>query len=49
LAQVSGSSNLPFEEEVSLDSFYLENWSFSQDVKVILKTVVKMISDKSAV
>ena len=49
LAQVSGSSNLPFEEEVSLDSFYLENWSFFQDIKIILKTVVKMLSDKSAV
>ena len=49
LAQVSGSSNLPFEEEVFLDSFYLENWSFFQDIKIILKTVVKMLSDKSAV
>ena len=49
LAQVSGSSNLPFEEEVFLDSFYLENWSFFQDIKIILKTVIKMLSDKSAV
>ena len=49
LAQVSGSSDLPFEEEVALDSFYIENWSFSQDLKIILKTVAKMFFDRSAV
>src|SRR3989338_2128074 len=26
LAQVSGSSDLPFEQEVALDTFYVENW-----------------------
>jgi len=50
LAQVSGSSDLPFEEEVALDTFYIENWSLWMDVKIILKTALKMISrDKSAV
>ncbi|MEK7195031.1 MAG: sugar transferase [Patescibacteria group bacterium] len=50
LAQVSGSSNLPFEEEVALDTFYIENWSLWMDMKVILKTVLKMVSkDRSAV
>ncbi len=49
LAQVSGSSDLPFEEEVALDSFYIENWSLAQDIKIILKTFIKMISDRSAV
>src|SRR4030043_606202 len=27
LAQASGASDLPFEEEVVLDTFYIENWS----------------------
>lgn len=49
LAQVSGSSDLPFEEEVALDSFYIENWSLSQDLKILLKTALKMIFDRSAV
>ena len=49
LAQVSGSSNLPFEEEVALDSFYIENWSLVQDIKILLKTGVKMLLDRSAV
>lgn len=49
LAQVSGSSDLPFEEEVALDSFYVENWSLIQDIKVILRTIIKMFTDRSAV
>ena len=49
LAQVSGSSDLPFEEEVALDSFYLENWSLWQDIKIILRTAIKMFADRSAV
>ncbi len=49
LAQISGSSDLPFEEEVALDSFYIENWSLAQDLKIILKTFIKMLSDRSAV
>lgn len=49
LAQVSGSSDLGFEEEVSLDAFYIDNWSFWLDIKIILRTIIKMLSDKSAV
>src|SRR3989344_713511 len=49
LAQISGSSALPFEEEVALDSFYIENWSLGQDIKIILKTAFRMLLDRSAV
>ncbi len=49
LAQVSGSSDLTFEEEVVLDSFYIENWSLWLDVKILFRTVIKMFSDRSAV
>jgi len=48
LAQVSGSSDLPFEREVALDTFYVENWSLWLDIKIILKTVFKVFTDKSA-
>lgn len=49
LAQVSGSSGLPFEEEVALDSFYIDNWSLLLDIKLILKTAFKILNDRSAV
>ena len=48
LAQISGSSDLPFEEEVKLDVFYIENWSFLLDLKILLKTIVVVFTDKSA-
>ncbi len=40
LAQVSGRSDLPFEDEAKLDTFYVENWSLGQDLVIMLKTVV---------
>ncbi|MDP3697076.1 MAG: sugar transferase [Candidatus Taylorbacteria bacterium] len=49
LAQVSGSSDISFEQEVVLDSYYIDNWSFWLDFKIILKTVLKMFFDRSAV
>jgi len=48
-AQVSGSSDLPFDQEVALDVFYIENWSLLLDFKIILKTIWKMVNDRSAV
>ena len=49
LAQISGSSDLPFEEEVALDTFYIENWSFYQDIKILIFTFLKLFRDRSAV
>lgn len=40
LAQISGRSDLPFEEEVRLDTYYIENWSLFFDLKILLKTMV---------
>jgi exopolysaccharide biosynthesis polyprenyl glycosylphosphotransferase len=48
LAQVSGSSDLPFEEEVALDTFYVENWSFWLDLRILLRTMALVIRDRSA-
>lgn len=39
LAQISGRSDLPFEEEVRLDTYYIENWSLWLDIKILLKTI----------
>lgn len=49
IAQVSGSSDLPFEQEVALDIFYVENWSLWLDLKIIAKTILKIFTDRSAV
>jgi exopolysaccharide biosynthesis polyprenyl glycosylphosphotransferase len=49
LAQVSGSSDLNFEKEVSLDTFYINNWSWWLDLKIMLRTLLKMFFDRSAV
>jgi len=38
LAQISGRSDLDFNEEVKLDIFYMENWSLKLDLIIILKT-----------
>jgi lipopolysaccharide/colanic/teichoic acid biosynthesis glycosyltransferase len=39
LWQVSGRSDLSFEDYVRLDVFYIENWSVAYDLFILLKTV----------
>lgn len=48
LAQVSGRSNLSFEDEIKLDTFYLENWTILMDLIIILKTPFIVIRNKGA-
>jgi len=38
LAQISGRSDLDFDEEVKLDLFYIENWSILLDLIIVIKT-----------
>lgn len=49
LAQISGSSDLPFEQEVKLDTLYIENWSLLKDLKILIRTAVILLFDRSAV
>ena len=37
--QVSGRSNLSFDERIELELFYAQNWTFWLDVKILFKTV----------
>lgn len=39
MAQISGRSDLDFEDEVRLDTYYIENWSLWLDIIIILKTI----------
>ena len=46
--QISGRSNLSFEDMVRLDLYYIENWSLSFDVKIILKTLGAVLKREGA-
>lgn len=48
LAQISGRSDLVFEEEARLDIFYLENWSIGLDIKIILRTFLTIFGSRGA-
>ena len=39
LWQVSGRSELSFEERIELELFYAQNWSFWLDIKILFKTI----------
>jgi len=43
LWQVSGRSNLTFDEMCLLDIYYVENWSLTLDTKIVLQTIPKVI------
>ncbi len=47
--QVSGRSDITdFEEVVRLDTEYINNWSISKDIKILLKTVKVVLLGKGA-
>ena len=48
LWQVSGRSNLSWEESVRLDLFYVENWSMVSDFMICMKTVRAMVGHSGA-
>jgi lipopolysaccharide/colanic/teichoic acid biosynthesis glycosyltransferase len=42
-AQVNGRNAISWEEKFKLDIWYVDNWSLWLDVKIILKTLAKVI------
>jgi len=46
--QVSGRSDLSFDEAALLDIWYAENWSFLLDLEIMLKTVGVMVGGRGA-
>jgi exopolysaccharide biosynthesis polyprenyl glycosylphosphotransferase len=48
LWQVSGRSDLPWEEAVRLDLRYVENWSLSLDVVIMVRTLTAVLRTSGA-
>jgi len=48
LWQVSGRSDLTFEEMVRLDLFYIENWSLKYDLSLVARTIPTVLFARGA-
>lgn len=48
MAQVSGRSDLSFEEEVKLDNYYIENWALLFDLSILLRTPLAVLRGRKA-
>lgn len=44
LWQVSGRSSLSWEDTIRLDLYYVENWSFMQDIVILFRTFKAVVS-----
>ncbi|WP_133830463.1 sugar transferase [Arthrobacter sp. AG258] len=49
LWQVSGRSNLSWEESIRLDLYYVENWSLTGDLVILVKTFKAVFASTGAV
>ena len=48
LWQVSGQSDLSWEDSVRLDLYYVENWSFTSDLRILWRTLRAMRESRGA-
>lgn len=48
LWQVSGRSELSFDERIELELFYAQNWTFWLDLKILFKTVLVVLRGRGA-
>ena len=48
LWQVSGRSNLSWEETVRLDVYYVDNWSIMQDLSILMRTARAVLGSSGA-
>lgn len=46
--QISGRSDTGYEERITLDTYYIQNWSIWLDIWIILKTVWVVLKGKGA-
>lgn len=45
-AQINGRNLISWDEKLILDVWYVDNWSFWLDIKILLKTVPTLLSQK---
>ncbi len=48
LWQVSGRTSLPFKERLTLDEYYIRNWSLWMDFSILLRTLRAVVSARGA-
>ena len=48
LWQISGRSTLSYDERVALDRTYVENWSLSRDLRILLRTFTRIVNSDDA-
>ncbi|MFH1621306.1 MAG: sugar transferase [Patescibacteria group bacterium] len=48
MAQISGRSDLVFDDEAQIDTWYIKNWSPSLDLYILLKTPFVVLTKKGA-
>jgi exopolysaccharide biosynthesis polyprenyl glycosylphosphotransferase len=48
LWQISGRSDLSFDDLVRLDFYYLENWSIGLDISILAKTLPAVVASRGA-
>lgn len=46
LAQISGRSDIDFDDEAKLDIYYIENWALGLDLKILFKTPLVVLFKK---
>ena len=46
--QVSGRSDLPWDETVRLDVYYVDNWSVMQDLSILMRTAGAVLGSRGA-
>lgn len=48
LWQISGRSDIPFDEMCLLDIYYIENWSLALDLQILLQTAPRVLFQRGA-
>ena len=48
LWQISGRSDLGYDQRVKLDIYYIENWTLFLDIKILIKTIFTITSGRGA-
>ncbi len=48
LWQVSGRSDVKFEEWMAMDLQYVDRWSLAQDLRILLRTIPVVLSGRGA-